>query len=63
MIQKVELFLLVLSFVYCFKFIFEFVTALKEEDPEPITLSNTERVFLYLAIAYIITSLINVFIN
>jgi uncharacterized membrane protein len=63
MIQKVELFLLVLSFVYCFKFIFEFVTALKEEDPEPITVSNTERVFLYLAIAYIITSLINVFIN
>jgi len=63
MIQKVELFLLVLSFVYCFKFIFEFITALKEEDPEPITLSNTERVFLYLAIAYIITSLINVFIN
>lgn len=63
MIQKVELFLLVLSFVYCFKFIFEFITALKEEDPEPITVSNTERVFLYLAIAYIITSLINLFIN
>ena len=63
MIQKVELFLLVLSFVYCFKFIFEFVTALKEEDPEPITVSNTERVFLYLAVAYIITSLINLFIN
>ena len=63
MIQKVELFLLVLSFVYCFKFIFEFITDLKEEDPETITLSNKERVFLYLAIAYIITSLINVFIN
>jgi len=63
MIQKVELFLLVLSFVYCFKFIFEFITALKEDNPEPITVSNTERVFLYLAIAYIITSLINVFIN
>jgi uncharacterized membrane protein len=63
MIQKVELFLLVLSFVYCFKFIFEFITALKEDNPEPITVSNTERVFLYLAVAYIITSLINLFIN
>ncbi len=30
---------------------------------EPITVSNTERVFLYLAVAYIITSLINLFIN
>jgi uncharacterized membrane protein len=63
MIQKVELFLLVLSFVYCFKFIFEFITALKEDNPEPITVSNTERVFLYLAVAYIITSQINLFIN
>lgn len=63
MIQKVELFLLVLSFVYCFKFLFEFITALKEDNPEPITVSNTERVFLYLAVAYIITSLINLFIN
>lgn len=63
MIQKIELFFLVLSFVFCFKFIFEFITALREEDPEPITVSNTERVFLYLAIAYILTSLINLFVN
>lgn len=63
MIQKIELFFLVLSFVFCFKFIFEFIAALREENPEPITVSNTERVFLYLAIAYIVTSLINLFIN
>lgn len=63
MIQKVELFLFVLSLVFCFKFIFEFITALREEDPEPISVSNTERVFLYLAVAYILTSIINLFIN
>ena len=63
MIQKIELFILVLSVVFCFKFVFEFITALREDDPEPINVSNTERVFLYLAIAYILTSLINLFIN
>lgn len=63
MMIKIELYLLVLSVVYISKFLFEFILTLREEDPEPMNVSKTNQVFLYFAIAYILTSIINVFIN
>jgi hypothetical protein len=63
MMIKIELFLLVLSLVFTLKFVFEFILTLKEDDPEPMNISKTNQVFLYFAVSYILTSIINIFIN
>lgn len=63
MMIKIELYFLVLSIVYISKFLLEFILTLREEDPEPMNISKTNQVFLYFAIAYILTSVINNFIN
>jgi hypothetical protein len=60
MIPKIELFFLVLSAIYCVKFIFEFIFALRQDNPEPIKISSVEKVLLYLASSYIITALIDI---
>lgn len=63
MIQQIELFLLVLGVIFTAKFLVQFVMRLTEDSPAPLEVSKTERVLLYIAIAYIITSIINVIIN
>ena len=55
MINKIEIFLLVLSCVFLLKFVIEFLIQLKEENPKSITLSNIERILFHLTISYIIT--------
>jgi len=55
MIQEIKLFLLILSIVFSSKFIIKFVMKFFEESPEPIEMSKTNEVFIYLAISYIIT--------
>jgi hypothetical protein len=62
MIQKIELFVLVLSAIYCIKFIFAFSFALRQDNPEPIKISSVEKILLYLALSYIITSVISLFL-
>jgi hypothetical protein len=58
MIQKIELFVLVLSIIYCIKFIFQFSFTLRQDNPEPIKFGTIEKVLLYLASSYIITAII-----
>ena len=55
MINKIEIFLLVLSCVFLLKFVIEFLIQLKEENPKTITISNIERILFHLTISYIIT--------
>jgi len=52
-------FLLVLSLVYVFRYIAELAVKLFLPESEPIKATKTEITFLYVAIAYIITYLIN----
>jgi hypothetical protein len=56
MIKLIELFFLVLSTLYFLKNVAIFVFKITTEDnPEPVELSTTEQVFIYLSISYIIT--------
>ena len=63
MTQKIELFLFILSIVFCSRFIIEFIAALREDSPTPLKVSKNEKIFLYFASAYIITFLINIFLK
>jgi len=55
MIEKVQLFVLILSIVFTLKKLIDFFIVLNQETPEPIKMSTTEKVFLYLGVSYIIT--------
>jgi hypothetical protein len=48
-------FLLVLSIINVLRFVVEFVFKLIQENPEPLEVTKTETVFLYLSLSYIIT--------
>lgn len=48
-------FLLVLSIIYVVRFIAEFGIKLLQDNPEPLEITKTETVFMYMAISYIIT--------
>lgn len=56
--EKIELFLFVLSIVYNLKHVFQFIMRLRETEPEPINLTNIEIVIFYFTISYIITFLL-----
>jgi hypothetical protein len=55
MMEQIKLFLFVLSIIYCSRFIFEFLFKLTQENPEPLVVKETEKIFLYFTISYIIT--------
>lgn len=55
MINKFEIFLLVLSSIFILRYIIEFLLQLREENPKTIVINNIEKVFMYLSISYIIT--------
>lgn len=48
-------FLLVLSVVYVVRFVAQFVIELIQDNPQPLELTKTETMFMYMAISYIIT--------
>jgi hypothetical protein len=48
-------FLLVLSIINVLRFVLEFAFKLIQENPEPLEVTKTETVFLYLSLSYIIT--------
>ena len=53
-------FLFVLSITFLvLRFVFELVAKFTDENPEPINVGKTERIFIYIALAYIITYLIS----
>jgi len=58
MMIEVGIFLWVLSFVYLIKYLFIFIVELRSKTPKPIKTTKIEQVFIYLAISYIITSII-----
>ncbi len=55
MMEQIKLFLFVLSITYNSRFIFEFLFKLTQENPEPLVVKETEKIFLYFTISYIIT--------
>jgi hypothetical protein len=58
MIQKIELFVLVLSIIFCLQFLVKFVLLLTQDNPEPMNTSTLEKIFLYLTSSYIVTAII-----
>lgn len=55
MINEIKLFIFVLSVVFVLRFILQFAYELTRENPEQLKLKETEKVFLYVAVSYIIT--------
>lgn len=58
MIQKIELFVFVLSIIFCLQFLLKFILILRQDNPEPMNTSTLEKIFLYLASSYIVTAII-----
>lgn len=57
--HQIKLFFLVLSVIYIFKHIFFFILKLIQENPEPLQITTVENIFIYISLAYIITSILN----
>jgi hypothetical protein len=62
MLEKVKIFVLVLSIIYCLKYLFEFIVLLRQDDPPPMNLGVVEKVLLYLSMSYIVTAIISIFL-
>jgi len=60
MLLKIELFIFILSWLFCIKNLIQFVVALTQSDPVPIKLGIIEKVLLYCSIAYILTFIITI---
>lgn len=58
MLKQIEIFLFILSSIYLLRFVIEFLVRFKDEVPKPMEISNVNQVFIYLAVAYVITYLI-----
>jgi hypothetical protein len=59
MIEQLKLYLFILSVIFVLRYLIELIFKfLIIEEPNPIVVTNTEEVFLYLSISYIITFLI-----
>jgi hypothetical protein len=58
MLSQIKIYFFVLSLIFLLKFIFEFVSKLRDENPKAMDVSKTELSFIYLSIAYIITFII-----
>lgn len=62
MIEKIQIFVLVLSILYILSFLFRLYMASKEPMPEPMGIGTIEKVLLHLAPSYIITAIIMLFL-
>jgi hypothetical protein len=60
MVNKIQLFLLVLSIIYSVRYLVLFLINLFGPNPEPMILKPINKVFLYLASAYVLTAIITV---
>ena len=58
MIEQIKLFLLVLSVLYCFGHLLGVIISLFQAEPTQIKVNVIEKVLLYLASTYVITSAI-----
>jgi len=52
---QIKVFLFVISILFSIRLIAEFTIKLFQDNPEPLVLSKTEQVLVYLAASYIIT--------
>jgi hypothetical protein len=62
MVQKIEIFVFILSLIFCLKHLIHFIAVLNQEIPEPMKVGVMEKVLLYFASSYIITAIIMIFL-
>jgi len=58
MIEKIQIFVLVLSALFCLNHLGRFIITLFQEEPVPIKLGVVNKILLYLSTSYIISSII-----
>ena len=59
LLQQIKLFLFILSIVFSLRYVVEFFTKYREENPKPMTIDKTSKIFLYFAVSYFLTYLIS----
>lgn len=62
MLQKLQIFVFVLSVLYWVVFLIRLIIVFKEDNPEPMTINTVEKVLMYLSASYILTGIITLFI-
>jgi len=60
--KTTEIFFFVLSTLYCIRYLIEFFLNVQREDPVPMKVGKVNQILLYLAISYIVTSIIEIFL-
>lgn len=53
--HQIKIFLFILSLVYELRFVVEIILKFFQDDPNPLVIKETEKVFLYFSVAYTIT--------
>lgn len=61
MIPKIELFLFILSIVFCLKHVFHLIANMSQSNPQPIKITTGGQALLFTAIAYVCTYIIYLF--
>jgi hypothetical protein len=60
MLQKIEIFFLVLSVIFCLQYFFKIVHMIRQDNPYPISVSTTEKILIYLSLSYLLTFIITI---
>lgn len=58
MIKAASIFFFILSMIFLLRYIGEFLLALKDENPKPMSINKVIEIFIYLSLSYVITFLI-----
>jgi hypothetical protein len=58
MMKIASIFFFILSIIFLLRYVSEFLLALRDENPKPITINKVTEIFIYIAVSYIITFLI-----
>jgi len=55
MINKGEFFFFIFSVIYFLNFLLPFLYKLTQEEPEPIKMTDGEKLYLFISVSYIIS--------
>jgi len=62
MIPKIELFFFIVGIVFCLKHLIQVIMVIKQDNPTPMKLSTVNQILLYIAVSYVLTYIIGLFI-
>lgn len=55
MIKTASIFFLIFSIIFLLRHMIEFIMMLRDDNPKPMAINKATEIFIYIAVAYIIT--------